>query len=173
MRMGVKMLIPFNFGITRTIQIKQKRCKRLYSNTFHLFLTILNSDIMFSNYSLYNKPGLMQMLTGLLTIVFFSSCQKVIDVDIKNAEKKYVVEAIVTEEQGASKVLLSTTKNVSEDNSFPGVSGAVVTITDNAGNSTVFTETIPGVYTAPAFTGSVGKTYSLQVDVSGETFTAL
>jgi hypothetical protein len=128
---------------------------------------------MFSNYSLYDKPGLMEVLIGLLMIVFFSSCQKVIDVNIENAEKKYVVEAIVTEETGASKVLLSTTKNVSEDNSFPGISGAVVTITDNAGNSTVFKETIAGVYTDAAFTGAVGKTYSLQVEVNGETFTAL
>jgi len=103
---------------------------------------------------------------------FFSSCQKVIDVDIKNAETKYVVEAIVTDKPGESKVLLSTTKNVSENNSFPGISGASVTITDNAGNSTTFTEGTTGVYMAAAFTGSAGKTYSLQVGINGETFTA-
>lgn len=128
---------------------------------------------MFSNHFLYNKIGLMCVFTGFLMIVFFSSCQKVIDVDIKNAEKKYVVEGIVTDEPGTSKVFLSTTKNVAEDNSFPGISGAVVTITDNAGNHTVFTETTAGVYTDTAFTGSVGKTYSLQVEVDGEAFTAL
>lgn len=103
----------------------------------------------------------------------FSSCQKVIDVDVKNAEKKYVIEAVVTDEAGASKVLLTTTKNMSESNVFPGVSGATVTITDNAGSNTIFTETTTtGTYVAPSFTGASGKTYSLQVKVNGETFTA-
>jgi len=128
---------------------------------------------MFSNHFLYNKTGLMWVFTGLLMILFFSSCQKVIDVDIKNAEKKYVVEALVIDKPGASKVLLSTTKNVSADNDFPGISGAAVTITDNAGTNTTFTETTAGNYEAPNFTGAVGKTYSLQVKISGETFTAL
>lgn len=105
-------------------------------------------------------------------IVLFSSCQKVIDVDIKNAEKKYVLEAIVTDKPGASKVLLSTTKNVSENNDFPGISGAAVTVTDNTGTTTTFTETTAGNYEAPGFTGATGKTYSLQVNVNGETFTA-
>lgn len=105
-------------------------------------------------------------------IVLLSSCQKVIDVDIKNAEPKYVVEAMVTDKPGESKVLLSTTKNISENNSFPGISGASVTITDNTGTTTTFTETTAGNYEAPGFTGATGKTYSLQVNVNGETFTA-
>jgi hypothetical protein len=108
----------------------------------------------------------------VLMILLFSSCQKVIDVDIKNGEPKYVVEAIVTDKPGESKVLLSTTKNISENNNFPGISGAVVTITDNAGSVTIFTETTAGKYETPNFTGSAGKTYSLQVKVEGETFTA-
>lgn len=105
-------------------------------------------------------------------IVLFSSCQKVIDVDTKDTGAKYVVEAVVTDKPGESKVLLSLTKNVSESNTFPGIGGAVVTITDGAGSSTVFTETTPGNYEAQAFTGVQGKTYSLQVQVNGETFTA-
>ena len=111
-----------------------------------------------------------QMGWGL--IVLFSSCQKVIDVDIKNAEPEYVVEAVVTDKPGESRVLLSTTKNISENNNFPVISGAGVTITDNAGNSRMFAEDTAGVYTAPAFTGEAGKTYSLQVNINGEMFTA-
>ena len=106
------------------------------------------------------------------TILFFSSCQKVIDVAIKNTEKKYVVEANVTDKPGDSKVLLSATKNVSDNNNFPGINGATVSITDNAGNSTLFTETSEGSYTAPNFTGEPGKTYSLLLKLNGETFTA-
>src|SRR3989337_3202969 len=165
--MGVKMLIPLSFVITKMIPIKPKRCKRLYSNTFHLFLTILNFEIMFFNFS-YSKVGLMSFFTASVMITI-TSCQKVIDIDIKNAEPEYVVEAIVTDTAGESKVLLSATKNVSEHNSFPGISGAVVTITDNAGISTLFTETTAGKYEAPDFIGAVGKTYSLKVKIDGET----
>ena len=125
---------------------------------------------MFFNFS-YSKVGLMSFFTASVMITI-TSCQKVIDIDIKNAEPEYVVEAIVTDTAGESKVLLSATKNVAENNSFPGISGAVVTITDNAGISTLFTETTAGKYEAPDFIGAVGKTYSLKVKIDGETFTA-
>ncbi len=111
-------------------------------------------------------------LSMLAAMALLSSCQKVIDVDVNDAEPKYVIEAIVTDQAGESKVLLSTTKKVSESNTFPGISGAAVTITDNAGNTFVFTETTAGKYEAPDLTGAEGKTYSLQVIVNGETFTA-
>lgn len=127
---------------------------------------------MFSSHSSYSKSVFTGLFTGAVMITLFSSCQKVIDVDVKNAEEKYVVEAIVADEAGASKVLLSTTKNISESNNFPGVSGATVTITDNTGNNTIFNETTAGSYLAPSFTGVAGKIYSLDIKVNGETFTA-
>lgn len=101
-----------------------------------------------------------------------ASCQKVIDVDVRNAEKKFVVEAIVNDQRGKSIVRLSTTKNVSESNEFPGVSGALVVVRDDAGNDYPFTETTPGNYTDTTFTGQTGKTYSLEVKIDGNTFTA-
>jgi hypothetical protein len=67
---------------------------------------------------------------------------------------------------------LSTTKNMSEPNIFPGVSGAAITVTDDAGNNIAFRETTPGYYLAPSFVGVAGKTYKLEVKVNGETFTA-
>jgi hypothetical protein len=108
----------------------------------------------------------------IMLIIFFSSCQKVIDVAIKNVEKKYVVEAVVTDQPDSSRVLISTTKNVSENNHFPGVSGATVTVIDNSGIATIFTEDSAGYYYAHAFKGAIGKTYTLLVNVNGKTFTA-
>lgn len=108
----------------------------------------------------------------LAMMIFFSSCQKVIDVDIKNVEKKYVVEAVITDQLDSSKVLISTTKNVSENNDFPGITGATVIVTDDAGVVTVFTEDSAGYYYAHGFRGAIGKTYTLRVVTNGETFTA-
>jgi len=111
-------------------------------------------------------------LLVVLSILFFS-CRKVIDVDIKGVEPIYVVEAIVADQPGESRVLLSTTKDVSENNQFPAVSSASVTVTDDAGVVTTFLEDSAGTYTAPGFIGVIGKKYSLRIVTSdGKTFTA-
>jgi len=116
-------------------------------------------------------------ITGLVILTasafFFASCEKVINVDLNNAAKKYVIEGIVSDKAGQSKVLLSTTKNFDENNSFVGVSGASITVTDNLGNTTTFAETATGIYTAPSLVATTGKTYSLNVITNGNTFTAV
>ncbi len=116
------------------------------------------------------KPVTVSFL--VFTILFLSSCQKVIDVDIRNAEKKYVIEGVITDQPNMARVLISTTKNISEDNNFPGISGAAVTITDNLGNATTFSETTAGIYTAASLIATTGRTYKLEVKINGELFTA-
>ena len=117
------------------------------------------------------RPG--YILLFVLIVILFISCRKVIDVDLEGIEPIYVVEAMVTDQPGESRVLLSTTKDVSENNQFPSVSGATVSITDDAGIVTIFNEDSAGTYTAPAFTGVIGKKYSLQIfTTDGKTFTA-
>ena len=119
------------------------------------------------------KPSASYLLLVISMTIFFSSCRKVIDVDIKNVAKKYVIEAVITDQQDSSKVLVSTTKNVSENNDFQGISGASVTVTDNAGIVTTFTEDSAGYYYARSFKGAMGKTYTLRININGEAFTAV
>lgn len=101
-----------------------------------------------------------------------TACEKVIDIDLKNVEKKYVIEAVVTDEAGAAKVLISQTKNFSDDNDFNGIENALVTIKDNDGNSTTLQELSAGVYTDATLAGIPGETYTLSVKVGDETFTS-
>lgn len=108
----------------------------------------------------------------IFSAVLFTSCEKVIDISLNDAEKKYVVEAVVTDEAGSAKVLITQTKNFSDNNEFAGVSGAVVTISDNDGNSTLLPEATAGVYQSADVTGVSGKKYSLKVEVDGNVFTA-
>lgn len=124
------------------------------------------------NNSINIKDVLTRLCTGVLVVGLLSSCQKIIDVDVRNAEEKYVVEGIVTDEAGKSFVKLSTTKTITENNDFPPVTGASVLISDNNGNNIVLSETSPGTYTSPALVGSPGKNYSLEVMANGEKFTA-
>ena len=127
------------------------------------------------HHSLFYKKKLAAMkypALFCLMLLVFNSCRKVIDVNIKNVEKKYVVEAVVTDQLDSSRVLISQTKNVSENNDFPGISGAVVTVTDNAGVVTSFTEDSAGYYYAHSFKGAIGKTYALRININGEIFIA-
>jgi hypothetical protein len=116
----------------------------------------------------YIKAGLIVLSAALL-----QSCTKVIDVKLKDSDKRYVVEGVLTDMPGTCNVRLSQTKNFSEDNSFNSVSGASLSITDqNTGLTTGLTETEPGVYTAPSYTGTSGHTYLLNVAVAGKVFTS-
>lgn len=113
------------------------------------------------------------ILTALLSLIFLSSCEKVIDLDLDEGAKKYVIEAVITDQAGTAKVLLSQTKKFEDDNSFSGIAGATVTITESGGATTVLVPASPGVYEAPSLTGTSGKTYTLSVSVGGQVFTAV
>jgi len=122
--------------------------------------------------SFLKMPGIKALTSICLVVIALSSCQKTIDIKLNDTQKKYVIEAIVTDQTDSSKVLLTQTKNFSEDNQFPGVSGATVTVTDG-GVTTNFVQTAPGVYKpAAGFKGVVGHTYTLSLTVGGTTFTA-
>ncbi|MFD2919671.1 DUF4249 family protein [Terrimonas rubra] len=127
--------------------------------------------------SLYNATTIIRKpwiyLLAMVSIASFTSCEKVIDLNLNTAEKKYVIEANLTNKAGGCVVLLSQTKDFDEDNTFPGISGATITITTNGTTVTPLTETsTPGQYTAPALIGATGNNYELKVTVAGQTFTA-
>jgi len=107
-----------------------------------------------------------------LFALFLLSCEKVIHLDLNTTEKKYVIEATVTDQPGTAQVLLSQTKNFDDNNQFVGVSGAVITVKEQSGSLTTFTETSPGHYEAPNLAGIIGKSYDLMVTVAGNVFTA-
>ncbi|ANE51054.1 DUF4249 domain-containing protein [Flavisolibacter tropicus] len=107
----------------------------------------------------------------ILSVLFLSSCEKVIDVSVADADKQYVIEGIITNEAEGCQVKISKTKSISETNSFAGVTSAQVKITDENGTATTLTETSTGVYQS-SLIGVPGKRYSLQVNIGGKTFSA-
>lgn len=112
------------------------------------------------------------IITASLLIVLFSSCEKVIDIDLNSSDKKYVLEGIITDQEQTAKVLISQTKNFDEDNTYPGVSGALVEVTEVGGATTVFPETAAGVYSLEHYKGTPGKTYTLKVTIGSQVFTS-
>lgn len=112
------------------------------------------------------------MIVAVASVVCFTSCQKVIDVKLDEADKKIVIDAVLTDKEGGCVVRLSKTKNFDDNNDFVGLSGALVTIKDETGNITTLTETTPGVYTDNQLKGTSGKTYQLLVNAEGKTYSA-
>lgn len=102
------------------------------------------------------------------------SCEKIIDVELNESDKKYVIEAVVTNIPGDGPLVrISQTKNFDESNEFKGVSGAKVSIQVNNGTSFTLAETREGIYETKSFIGVSGSTYFLKVIIGSEVFTAV
>lgn len=124
---------------------------------------------MINNKSIYKTS--LRTIAVVSAALMLSSCEKVIDLNLNEAEKRYVVEGVITDQTDA-RVTVSQTKNFNEDNSLATVSNATVQLSEAGGTVTTLTETSPGIYTAPGLKGSSGKTYLLTVKIDGQTFTA-
>ncbi len=110
----------------------------------------------------------------ILTIVllYLTSCEKVIYIDLNTTNPKLIVEGNITNLPGPYTVLLSYSVNYYDPNTFPPVTGAVIIVSDNAGNSEILTEVIPGKYETSSLQGIEGRTYSLKIVADRNEYTA-
>ena len=111
------------------------------------------------------------LLMYISTLLSLLSCNKVIELDLRDTEIKYVIEGVITNEPGGCKVKLTESRNFNEDNQFKRVSGAIVKLKDNGAES-MLTEVQPGIYEANAITGTPGHVYELLVSIDNKSFTA-
>jgi hypothetical protein len=108
-------------------------------------------------------------------LILFSSCEKVINVDLKNTAPTVIIEGIITDESGllSHKVLVSKSTNFSSTGKNNPVVGAVVIVEDATDKITdTLLELKPGEYTTQSILGIVGHTYTLKVIVDGVNYTA-
>ena len=112
----------------------------------------------------------------ILMIIFFSSCEDVIKVDLSNSKPILVVEASINWQKGTmgndQKIKLTTTTDYFS-NIIPTVSGATVFIKNTANTVFTFTE-IPnsGEYVCNDFVPLLNETYILTVIHNGQTYIA-
>lgn len=124
------------------------------------------------------KPAVLRYMKGhyfillFFCVIVYSSCEKVVDIDLKNAVSKVVIEGAVSNLTDTQRVLISRTVPFYDSNTFPGVSGAVVTITDEIGTVYTLRERSPGVYSARRFRGVPGRVYRLKVISEGVEYAA-
>lgn len=107
----------------------------------------------------------------VITIGLFTSCTKVIDVNIDNAPAKVVIEGTINN-NSTPKIILSKTVELDQNNVFPPITNATVVVSDDAGNSEQLNHIGDGVYTTDLLVGKEGHTYNLSVTVDGTTYTA-
>lgn len=108
-----------------------------------------------------------------LAASILSSCQKVINIDLNSVAPEIIIEGNVSNQVGSCTVDLSKTVNFSDSNVFPPVTGASVTINDNAGNSEILAEVSSGVYKTSTLQGTVGRAYTIIVTANGKNYQAV
>lgn len=112
-------------------------------------------------------------LVPIYLFSFISSCTKVINIDLKDSEPKYVVEGEVNKGELNHIITITQTIKFSETNSFPKVSGAIVTLSDNVGNSEILTEISAGKYMSSTILGVEGNTYTLSIKINEKEFISI
>lgn len=101
----------------------------------------------------------------------FCACEKVIDVELSTSAHQIVIEANINTRRGQT-IKISQSVPYTESNSYPPVTGANVSVTDDLGRSWTFTESAPGTYTFGSLRGEMGRTYALKVNVNNTLYTA-
>jgi hypothetical protein len=114
----------------------------------------------------------VRIILSVLLILFHSSCEKVLDINLNDSDPKLVIEGIVTNQSAPQVIKISRSIPISDSNIFPGVSNAEVTVTDNAGRVFIFTEQSPGIYVNSTLKGQPARIYKLKVVSDGNEYTA-
>ena len=114
---------------------------------------------------------------ALISLFVFTSCEKVIEVDLDTAEPKLVIDASLKWEKGTSgneqTIKLSTTGSF-YSNAIPPVSNAVVFVTDTNDSTFNFIENgTTGEYNCSNFVPIIGETYTLTVLYANQTYSAI
>jgi hypothetical protein len=105
-------------------------------------------------------------------LILTTGCTRVIDLKLGNDSGQLDIEANITNLDSPQVIYLRSNVAFSDSNNYPPVGGATVSVSDEAGNNYVFTETQPGTYKGPVFAGTSGTAYTLRAAVNGQSYTA-
>ena len=116
---------------------------------------------------------LLYISAFIVSTVLLMSCEKVVELDLEDAEQMVVIEGIVHDSLGDNFVKLTKSKSFNDNSGgFEAVSGASVVISDNFGNTFTLLETEPGYYKSDSLCGISGRTYQLNVNANGKQFSS-
>lgn len=108
----------------------------------------------------------------LFALIILASCEEAIDIPLDEADRRLVVEGLITDSDGPHHVKLSWLKNFGDTTSNAPAVGATVIIRDDEGNSETLSMTAPGFYQTQSLQGVQGRTYILTIDAEGKRYEA-
>jgi hypothetical protein len=114
------------------------------------------------------------LIGAILCVLGIAGCEKVISLDLDNADPRIVIDANVNDQFENQIVRVSKTYSFSEGNKFNGISEAKVVLTTLDGDVINYNETAsPGIYRSPRMRGKPGMEYKLTVTVEGKTYVSV
>lgn len=116
----------------------------------------------------------MKRLTYILAFALaIASCEKVIDIELNEADVQVVIEGKLYDEPQQSFIKITKSGDVYAQSNFEGVSGASVVVTDGV-NTWNFTEdaSSPGTYRDTSFLSQPNTTYNMTINNGTEVYTA-
>jgi len=115
----------------------------------------------------------MKNIIGVILIaLLFTSCEKTVDLKYKGNQSRIIIEGNITNEPGPYFVKITKSISLPETANYPTIDDAVVTISDDAGNSETLTSQGNGMYSTASLNGAAGRTYTLTVKAENQTYTA-
>jgi hypothetical protein len=121
------------------------------------------------------KPIIIFSLIAFILI----SCNEPIHLDLDQTTSKIVIKGMVTNKPGYQSVKISRSVDFYANGQMPRVTNAVVTVRDDLGETINFAHNpnshadSAGIYIpVPPFTGQIGRTYTLTVNVEGQIYEA-
>jgi len=104
--------------------------------------------------------------------IFLHSCIDALEFNPTEGEKLLVVDGKLTTDGGDQVLRLSESFLVGRSDNFPPVTGALVSLSDDLGNTVTYSETAPGTYrlSGGAMQGVSGRTYTLRIETGGKTY---
>ena len=114
-----------------------------------------------------------------LLVLLVTSCEEVAELDLKQTPSKIVIEGLVTDKPGAQSVRISRSTDFYGSGQTPRIDDAQVKVSDNTGLEFAFVHNpsnhpdSAGIYIPESlFMGEIGRTYTLRVEVDGQTYEA-
>ena len=114
-----------------------------------------------------------QLAVAVTLLLTATGCETVIDLPLKTSPANVVIEANLVDDNRPAQVRLSMSVAYQQTNVYPHVTGAVVTLSDNAGGLEVLREASPGQYAGTTLKGVPGRVYTLRVETSGAAYVAV
>jgi hypothetical protein len=104
--------------------------------------------------------------------IALSSCQDVIEIELRDGDRKYVVEGSVVQGVDSAVVRVSRTTSFFDTSGPEAITDAEVTLTLADGTERVLEHVAEGYYKVMGINATPNATYRLKVQADGQTFTA-